>query len=162
MPYSLDDYEFDQDDEDENPVLHRPFLLDTSIDARRYSDEYCVQEFWFNCAQLEEILEVLQVPPRIKSRNRDSADSLKVPYMAIYRLSYLARLNRMETMFRRGTSAVSRLINHPIKWIMLRRNLLLIWDHHRLTPTSLEEYAELCSEKSNHECNAVFGFINGT
>ncbi|KAF9100437.1 hypothetical protein BGX30_009630, partial [Mortierella sp. GBA39] len=120
---------FDQDDEDENPVLHRPFLLDASFDVRRYSDEYCVQEFRFNCAQLE-----ISRFPRIKSRNRDNADSLTVLYMTIYRLSYPARLNRMETMFRRGTSAISRLINHPIKWIIPRWNLLLIWDHHRLTP----------------------------
>ncbi|KAK3804753.1 MAG: hypothetical protein J3R72DRAFT_358232, partial [Linnemannia gamsii] len=122
----------------------------------------CIQEFRFTCAQLEEILDVLQVPPRIKSHNRDNVDSLTVLCMTIYRLSYPARLNRMETVFRRSTSAMSRLINHLIRWIMLHWNQLLIWDHHRLTPAKLQEYAKLCCEKSNHECNAVFGFIDGT
>ncbi|KAG9060717.1 hypothetical protein KI688_009808 [Linnemannia hyalina] len=71
MFYGLDDYGFDQDDKDENPALHRPFLLDASFDVRVYFDE-------FTCVQLEEILEVLQVPPRTKSRDsdRDNVDSL--------------------------------------------------------------------------------------
>ncbi|KAG9060712.1 hypothetical protein KI688_009803, partial [Linnemannia hyalina] len=55
MFYGLDEYGFDQDDKDENPALHRPFLLDASFDVRVYFDE-------FTCVQLEEILEVLQVP----------------------------------------------------------------------------------------------------
>ena len=38
MLYGLDDNEFDQDNEDQNPVLYRPLLLDASFDVRQYSD----------------------------------------------------------------------------------------------------------------------------
>ncbi|KAG0011245.1 hypothetical protein BGZ82_003073, partial [Podila clonocystis] len=57
--YDLDVYN-DEDNEDEDLYPLRPFPLDGSFDVEEFSDEYCVQEFRFTCAQLKEILEVLR------------------------------------------------------------------------------------------------------
>lgn len=159
--YDLDVYN-DEDNDDDEPVRIRPFVLDGSFNVETFSEEYCVKQFRFTCPQLKEIIEVLGIPPRIKTYGRDNVDSLTVLCMVIYRLSYPARLDRMEEVFKRSAPAISRLVNHLIKWTMLRWNQLLIWDHHRLTPAKLEEYADLCYEASDNECNAVIGFIDGT
>lgn len=55
----------DMDEEVEevkDPAHLQPLELNGSFDVEMYTDDYCVQEFWFTCAQLKEILEALKVP----------------------------------------------------------------------------------------------------
>ncbi|KAG0008633.1 hypothetical protein BGZ81_003968, partial [Podila clonocystis] len=75
MLYDLDVYDED-DNDDEEPVHIRPFVLDASFDVEILSDEYCVQQFRFTCAQLKEIIKALRIPPTIKTYARDNVDSL--------------------------------------------------------------------------------------
>lgn len=84
MLYDLDVYD-DQDNDDEDPIHIRPFILDASFDVEILSDEYCVQQFRFTCTQLKEIISVLKILLTIKTYARDNVDSLTVLCMAIYR-----------------------------------------------------------------------------
>ncbi|KAK3805233.1 MAG: hypothetical protein J3R72DRAFT_355316, partial [Linnemannia gamsii] len=120
------------------------------------------KQFRFTQPQLEEVLVALEIPARIRTGNRDNVDSMTALCMTLYRLSGSSRLDRMEFTFRRSSSFISRVVNHLIKWVMLRWDQLLIWDHHRLTPAKLEMYQKACSDQSGYAANSVFGFIDGT
>ncbi|GJJ78236.1 nuclease HARBI1 [Entomortierella parvispora] len=157
-----EDEQDDEAEEQDAPRPIRPFPLDHSFDVRAYSDTYSIQEFRFTCAQLQEIIGLLRIPPFIVTPSRDKVDSLTVLCMAMYRLSFPERLNRMERMFRRSAPSISRLINQIVRWVMLRWDRLLYWDEHRLTREKLSEYADACYHASGGQCNNVFAFVDGT
>ncbi|KAF9085811.1 hypothetical protein BGX29_001766 [Mortierella sp. GBA35] len=92
----------------------RPFPLDHSFDVRAFSTEYCREHYMFTCTQLQEILDFLGLRGNIVTKQRDNIDSLTAFCMVIYRITYPARLNRMEETFRRSAAAISRIINHFI------------------------------------------------
>ena len=122
----------------------------------------CKAEFRFSGPHLKRLLGILQVPNWIQTKHRDKVSSLKVLCLCLYCLSYPAHLDRMAEEFAMSKSAISRVITAFIRRVTTSWDRLLYWDEHRLTPSKLEELADIVADNNGYLCSRVFGFIDGT
>jgi nuclease HARBI1 len=64
-------------------------------------------------------------------------------------------------MFGRSKDAISRIFNYMLDHIYVNFRRVLTWDHERLTPALLENFATAITSKGSPLNNCI-GFIDGT
>lgn len=81
--------------------------------------------------------------------------------MLLRRLAYPTRLKDLERIFGRDYSSISRIANDVLDLIFDRWQHIIRFDHRRLTPEKLGEFADAVFEKGAPLMNC-WGFIDGT
>lgn len=139
-----------------------PFIPHVRFDLRLYDDDTCTRFFRFQQDEIRTILASLRMPDIFKADNGLAFASIEGLSLVLRRLAYPCRLIDLVHMFGRSESSLSRMISTVLRWIHRRwSRRLLHWDHQRLTPAKLEQFAAVVSEQGS-PLPAVIGFIDGT
>ena len=115
----------------------------------------------FTQSEVEELVEVLQLPNPIQAHNRITKDSRTALCMLLARLAYPNGLCDLALKFGWSVERVSRISTETQTIIHNRWQHLLRWDAERLTPERLVKYGQAIQQKGG-PLGTVWGFIDGT
>jgi hypothetical protein len=103
----------------------------------------------------------LDLPLQIHAENRTTEPRRDALCMLLARFTYPKRYSDLHLEFGWTPERVSRITSVLCRLIVDRWQHLLTFDHHRLTPRKLREYANIIRKKASplHNC---WGFVDGT
>ena len=147
-------------DEEAQGVPQSIFLPGVLFNVRAISTSSCRRQFRFAPHEILEICELLLLPAIIKTSSRDNSPCDEALCLTLFRLSLPTKLDRMQFIFGRDPSAMSRIIRKTLRLIFQRWRHILRWDNNRLTREKLAGCANAIGAKGGHR--SVFGFLDGT
>jgi len=116
----------------------------------------------FNKTQINQLVEVLRIPPVVITANRLRATGTDSLCMLLRRMAYPNRHIDTVHLFGRPTDEISRFCQHIMHMLYDRfHHLLDQFDHERLTPTQLEIFAAAITARDS-PLTRTWGFIDGT
>jgi hypothetical protein len=140
-----------------NPPI--PFVM---FNLNTYGDIMSERHFRFRVDEIYDIKDALRLPDSLDLDNGSRFSTLEGLCLVLRRLAYPCRLVDLMYMFGRSEGMLSRIISTTLKWIYNRwAQRLFSWDHARLTPEKLEEFATAIVEAGSPLLDVV-GFIDGT
>ncbi|GJJ68191.1 nuclease HARBI1 [Entomortierella parvispora] len=140
-----------------NPPV--PFAI---FNLNQYDNITSERLFRFRTDEILDIVEALRVPNVLVLDNGSKFSSLEGVCIVLRRLAFPCRLVDLMPMFGRSEGMLSRIFNKTITWIYNRwARQLFTWDHARLTPAKLEQFAAVIREAGS-PLQDVVGFIDGT
>jgi len=103
----------------------------------------------------------LDLPLQIHAENRITEPRRDALCMLLARFTFPTRYSDLHLEFGWTPERVSRITSVLCRVIVHRCQHLLTFDHHRLTPRKLREYANIIRKKASplHNC---WGFVDGT
>ncbi|KIJ30532.1 hypothetical protein M422DRAFT_104188, partial [Sphaerobolus stellatus SS14] len=143
----------------------RPKLSGTRIRPawlRSLSDRECIWHFRMTASQLLELVEALQIPETIKTVSCYCFTGTEAFALLCTRFRIPADQYLLSTMYGRGQSAISEVVNWLVKFLDERWKHLLDWDHENLlSHENLRMYGSaVCNQGA--PLDTVFGWPNGT
>lgn len=137
----------------------RNFVPTRTFDPRSFDDKMFVAFFRFEREEIDIIIQDLQLPPFIRSRERDKDSTFNVFCMMCCKFAYPQRFCALVREFGRSQSSISRLVS-------TLRNVLYTRFHNALrhpAPLSSQECASFATQVRSF-CGhpIVVGFIDGT
>lgn len=155
-----DDEPNTDDGDDDDPVVDNIprtiFLPGLLFDVNTLSLKRCVQQFRFRPRHL---CQFLLLPGFVKTEKGDSSPAIKALCLTLFLLSSPSTLIRIQLVFQRDTSALSRIIQATICFLPARWVDVLHWNVNSLTNTKQEEYSRAVGANAAH--HYVFAFIDG-
>lgn len=140
-----------------NPAI--PFIR-FNIDA--YDDVMCERLFRFRADEIRDVAVALRMPDIFHLDNGSKVYSLEGLCIVLRRFAYPCRFVELVQMFGRSESMLSRITSRVLHWIYRRwAPVLFRWDHTRLTPAKLEQFAAAI-QADGAPLPRVIGFIDGT
>lgn len=97
--------------------------------------------FRFEWDQLVELCNLLDLPEKFVTVNRTTMPCLEGLCLLIYHLSHPCRFKDLKLLFPRSEGALSELFNCILEYVYESWKHLLLFDHIRLTPQVLENFA---------------------
>ena len=95
----------------------------------------------FKKSEVEELVQALQLPERVCADNLIVEDRRTALCMLFAHLAYPNRLSDMAMKFGWAVECISRISTTVQSFIHSKWKHLLEWDHRRLTPEKLAQYA---------------------
>jgi len=102
----------------------------------------------FTKDEIEQLVHALRLPRRIIAANGIVEDNFTALCMVLARLAYPVRLSELQMMFGWKPERVSQIINCTMEIIHNTWKHLLEFDHVRMTPYKLEEYASAIRQQN--------------
>jgi len=141
---------------------NNPFIPNIIFNLDDYDDSRCERMFRFQVDEIMDIADELRMPALFELDNRSKFGCLEGLCLVLRRIAYPCRFIDLVYMFGRSESMLSRTVNHVLRWIYTHwAALLLRWDHTRLTPAKLEQFAAAVHDAGG-PLRRVIGFIDGT
>lgn len=141
--------------------LNRTLYIVSMRERRKVGNKSVLTGNRFTRSEVEELVEVLQLPNPIRADNRITEDPRTALCMLLARLAYPNRLCDLALKFGWSVERVSRISTETQRIIHDRWEHLLCWDAERLTPERLVKYAQAIQQKGA-PIGTVWGFIDGT
>lgn len=139
-----------------------PIIPVVRLDIDAYDDITCERLFRFRADEIRDIIVALRMPDYFTLVNRGRIPSIEGVCIVLRRLAYPCRYIELVQMFGRSESMLSRITSTVLRWICDRwMDTLFHWDHARLTPAKLEEFARAVKDAGSL-LPGVIGFIDGT
>lgn len=117
--------------------------------------------FRFTWEELFIIIELLELPPVIRTDNGTTMTALQALCLLLYRLSSPTRLLECQALFKKTKGVVSAIFNVMLYKIHDDWKHLLLFDHVRITPEFTATCSRVITEKGGR-INNCFGFLDGT
>ncbi|RPA89084.1 hypothetical protein L873DRAFT_1894669 [Choiromyces venosus 120613-1] len=130
------------------------------LDLDSLTEEEWRNQFRFTQSEVEELVEVLQLPNPIRANNRITEDRRTALCMLLARLAYPNHLCDLALKFGWPVERVSHISTATQTIIHDQWEHLLCWDAARLTPDRLVKYAHAIEQKGA-PIGTVWGFIDG-
>ncbi|KAG0640996.1 hypothetical protein HOY80DRAFT_855296, partial [Tuber brumale] len=115
----------------------------------------------FKQSEVEDLMHALQLPEIVRAENLIIEDRRTALCMLLARLAYPNRLSDLAMKFGWSVERISRISTTVQSIIHCKWQHLLEWDHRRLTPERLSQYARAI-ERKEAPIATVWGFIDGT
>jgi len=96
---------------------------------------------------VEELVQALKLPEKVRADNQIIEDRRTALCMLLGRLAYPNRLSDMAMKFGWSVERISRISTTILSIIHEMWKHLLKWDHQRLTPARLLQYAQTIERK---------------
>jgi len=106
---------------------------------------------------------LLDLPEKFVTTNRTTMPKLEGLCLLIYCLSHPCRFKDLKLLFPRSEGALSELFNCILEYVYESWKHLLLFDHVRLSPQVLEEFAEAIHLKGGeNSLDNCWAFLDGT
>jgi hypothetical protein len=139
-----------------------PCRLQESMNISLFSDQLFEDNFRFTKADFLKLHAALRMPPIIKCKDRNSANSIRALVLVLGRMAYPGRFVLHSRLVNRSISGASSIFNTTIRWLCQRWHHLLRLGQ-RLTPERLDRFvAVMRRSPHNVPFRGVFGYIDGT
>lgn len=124
------------------------------------SEETHMEYFRFTMDELKTLNRFIGIPDIHRCRTRYLTSGLEMLQIVLLRLAYPTKWSIAVQFFGRSQSALCSIYYEAMEFIMPRISPLLFWDMARLTPATLQVYADSISRCC--PLRSCFGFIDGT
>jgi hypothetical protein len=131
----------------------------------RIAPEACKELFRMDKTDIPRVIALLEMPPKFRLKDRNSATSEEVFCLVLRRLTYPCRLNDLQGLFPRHHTTLSLLFNMGISWLYDRCHVLVSnLQQPFFTKERMQTYAAVVAQKTGQFARKmrIFGFIDGT
>lgn len=122
----------------------------------------CESMYRFTREEILRILPLLEMPPVMRTSERDRFTAEEGFCMLLYRYAFPRRLVDLLMLFGRSQEASSRIVAHVEDLLFARFGGLLRLSAERFTAARVHEYARLVLVKSGNVVPSVWAFIDNT
>ncbi|KAK3714768.1 hypothetical protein QZH41_007490 [Actinostola sp. cb2023] len=139
-----------------------PYSQYENFDLDSMADDECMSEFRFLKNDIYRLLEVLDLPSKVRCPNRFFVNDVEALCILLKRFAYPCRYVDLSRRFGRLVPQISMVVNETMEIIYDQYNhLLSSFNQPWLSPASLEEFAYVVNQKGGALDNC-WGFIDGT
>ena len=148
--------------DDNNSRESYPFWKFENFNLDAWDDDQCRTDFRFQKADLDILMNVLQIPDKITCTQGTTCDGIVGLCILLKRLAYPCRYTDMVPMFGRNPTEICLVFNKLIDHIYdFHHHRIQTWNQVLLSPNKLQNYAG-CIFQKGAPLNNCFGFIDGT